>query len=981
MTTFWLLAATSLMSTTRRIFLCVLQISRPILSNKLAVLVRSSVFCPDKSALLLRLTTRLRRGQMPNPEQKASFFGTASPRNVSRSTTPQPKGAEVEGGKTALQRLRGDDHTVSHVRRISSTRYPNDCPRLKTRWFYAVDIAKSKPSFWGQETTPYKPQGPPKKFVPFSTRDSQAVEAAFQNLADREDSRDSPGTRDTTSTSEPVKVPVNEDYLFDVDIQKRELAPAYWIGPIYEVRRGTWFYQEGSTLRPCDENLATQLEEGYLKVQPWKFPRSRATSTSTPRSQTLSDESGKSAPSTPKLGPTHISGTGISPPTSSTTSTNQTYRLFGTYMNSTAAYQDATTAWLTYDDFMSRMGHTVYQRLGGVAGTKLVRGYSESVKPIESSEGKSTDVASEAQNKAKKRQSAPAGSLSSPGLGGEHQQEEGAVLQRQRSPLERQLSSLTGEPQDDVELNEEARKQEEKEMEDSGEVEGEDREREIEHLILVTHGIGQRLGLRLDSINFVHDVNVLRKNLKSVYAASPDLQALNSEAGAELKNCPVQVLPVCWRHLLDFPKQGLKQHRREMDLADADKAAAEDVHYPSLEDITLEGVPAARNLITDLAMDVLLYQSAYREHIAGIVQQECNRIYKLFKDRNPKFRGSISLCGHSLGSAILFDILCLQPEDSVQSKSSKGGHKTTPSNGRELQPFHLDFECANFFCLGSPIALFQMLKGKTIAGRDRRSSQFQFAQGSKGGNPRATFISSNISSETSSMDRGESFGCSSTVSSPRCDQLFNIFHPSDPISYRLEPLISPAMAALKPQPLPFVKRTIWSTSGQSLTNISTRVGQSVGSLWSNFASGVASSLLNRSLGLNDGTKSHAGADEKQKTGGDPGGEVPTAGQAGAIDMGMLDAGGRSQKYPTLIDEHIETLYDGFQKSRGDPSIDTNGGHEPSDEEVEAESRARKLKNEEAKVRALNSNGRVDYSIQEYVNSDVYCVSSYIYAHD
>lgn len=38
-------------------------------------------------------------------------------------------------------------------------------------------------------------------------------------------------------------MPVNEDYLFDVDIEKRELGPVYWEGPVYEVKRGTWFYQ------------------------------------------------------------------------------------------------------------------------------------------------------------------------------------------------------------------------------------------------------------------------------------------------------------------------------------------------------------------------------------------------------------------------------------------------------------------------------------------------------------------------------------------------------------------------------------------------------------------------------------------------------------------------------------------------------------------------------------------------------------------
>lgn len=35
----------------------------------------------------------------------------------------------------------------------------------------------------------------------------------------------------------PAKVPVNEDFLFDVDIEQRELVPVYWIGPVYEGRQ------------------------------------------------------------------------------------------------------------------------------------------------------------------------------------------------------------------------------------------------------------------------------------------------------------------------------------------------------------------------------------------------------------------------------------------------------------------------------------------------------------------------------------------------------------------------------------------------------------------------------------------------------------------------------------------------------------------------------------------------------------------------
>jgi len=70
----------------------------------------------------------------------------------------------------------------------------------------------------------------------------------------------------------------------------------------------------------------------------------------------------------------------------------------------------------------------------------------------------------------------------------------------------------------------------------------------------------------MESVNFVHDVNVLRKTLKSVYSGSADLKALNSELGAGHGNCRVQVLPVCWRHLIEFPRR--RQKTGEHDLGD-----------------------------------------------------------------------------------------------------------------------------------------------------------------------------------------------------------------------------------------------------------------------------------------------------------------------------------------------------------------------------------------------------------------------------
>jgi hypothetical protein len=153
---------------------------------------------------------------------------------------------------------------------------------------------------------------------------------------------------------------------------------------------------------------------------------------------------------------------------------------------------------------------------------------------------------------------------------------------------------------------------------------------------------------RTESVNFVHDVNVLRQTLKSVYLASADLQALNSEIDKLPKNCRIQVLPVFWRHELEFPRRSAKQTRSELDIGDM--PFNDDEIYPTLEDITPKGVPFVRSLVADLALDILLYQSAYREHICRIVLRECNRIYKLFLDRNPYFEGKVSLIGHSLGN-------------------------------------------------------------------------------------------------------------------------------------------------------------------------------------------------------------------------------------------------------------------------------------------------------------------------------------------
>jgi DDHD domain len=902
---------------------------------------------------------------MASTDPKSTFLGSISPWTVSRATTPKPKeeNPDAKRKEEHLRKSSGHDHTHHNRPLPSPRRYPPDCPPLKPRWFYAVDVPKRKPLATDQTADEAsKPTPVPKKFTAFSASDSASIESSFQKLAERDDQvHDKAGN----PTPKVTRVPVNEDYLFDVVIEKRELQPAYWLGPVYEVRRGSWFYPEGSNLRPCDENLANQLEEGYLKIAPWRQDtRASIRSSSQPRPRPASmvvENTKKSSGGSEDTSPPAIGGSPQLLPAESSKSDQapNSYRLFGTHMNTTVSYQDKNTAWLATDDFMSRMSSTLvgYSGFSAFSGTKVVRGFTQ----MSGTRTTEASKISEADLTAVKRRSAPP--EASPRAGDEREkaieEEDAPAAAPKRSALERQLSSLAGAPgnESSEELAEEARQQEEKEMENYKEVEGDDQGRQIEHLVLVTHGIGQRLGLRLDSINFIHDVNTLRKTMKAVYASAPDLQALNSQYKDADKNSRVICLPIVWRHLLDFPKQSVRQNKQELDLADADAIDEDD--YPSLSDITVDGVPSVRNLITDLAMDVLLYQSAYREHIAGIVQRECNRVYKLFKERNPDFSGRVSLCGHSLGSAIVFDILCRQKD--TANVRFQTLNKTSTDIHREKGSLQLDFNCENFFALGSPIALFQMLKGRTIAAR-QHDQDSKVAQSPFDPDPMDSFA------KDSQMERQEKTIIPIGVSSPKCDQLFNIFHPTDPISYRIEPLISPAMASLKPQLLPYTKKGLFGAPG--IANIGARVGQSVGSMWYNFTSGVASSLLNRSLGitgeeqaLSQDNKFQGNMDKRQPQQLQAGAQMPIADNKRQQALAEATLSGASSDHlPTLIDSDLETLYAGFQKRRLSQQSNNPNPLDAGSDEVEA--KAKKLKREEAKVRALNGNGRVDYSIQE-----------------
>ncbi|XP_063347281.1 SEC23-interacting protein isoform X2 [Pelmatolapia mariae] len=175
----------------------------------------------------------------------------------------------------------------------------------------------------------------------------------------------------------------------------------------------------------------------------------------------------------------------------------------------------------------------------------------------------------------------------------------------------------------------------------------------VDHLVFMVHGIGPVCDLRFRSmIECVDDFrNVSLKLLQSHFKKSLDEHAISR----------VEFLPVQWHTALHGDATGVDRR---------------------IKKITLPSTGRLRHFTNETLLDVLFYNSpTYCQTIMDTVAQEINRLYALFMERNPDFRGAVSVAGHSLGSLILFDLL------SNQKNASPGGAMPTmpTANGEVKQ--------------------------------------------------------------------------------------------------------------------------------------------------------------------------------------------------------------------------------------------------------------------------------------------------------
>ncbi|ORY41365.1 hypothetical protein BCR33DRAFT_852345 [Rhizoclosmatium globosum] len=583
-------------------------------------------------------------------------------------------------------------------------------PAAVVRWFHATDAPKadhspfkiidpSESASSSSLTYPCSGSGSsiaprakaPTQWSAFSYRDSMNIEEKYQAML-----------LDPNSTD--VLVLVNEDLLYEVNVAKKEVYPVYWHGPTHHIQRGTGSHPQteqnsspATTTSPNNSKTATKI-------------------------QTLVTQTTNPLP-LPSTTPTHVSS-------STTTPTHQYPPRHTTIPVPTHKRQ----AQIINDQLSSKLTRAVMSQLTRTEaqawGTKVWRGWDEVERVVKKSQavagatgsGVGAGVSKEGAGGGSRRSSvAMAGAMAGTGVegsgsslgdvsgGGEGGSGGGGGLSAKSSK-----ESLGGE--------EERWRDEDNVTQD----------RQIDHLVLVIHGVGQKLGERVETVDFAKDCTSLRQAIKQsskLYFtpgattpvggnSTPKEKPASTPSSRKpvLQNMPehggVQVLPVQWRQKIEFGKRK-DPKKSNTPQTDAEKKAEEEeearrkeqeVH---IDDITLEGVQSIRYLVSDIVLDVLLYMTPkYRQEMVNHVVDEMNRIYDAYKLRNPNFNGRVSVYGHSLGSLLAFDILCNQAYGETEPTPTEAhnlAHTQRRFNGlmekAEIQYKTLHFKVDKFFAV------------------------------------------------------------------------------------------------------------------------------------------------------------------------------------------------------------------------------------------------------------------------------------------
>lgn len=321
-------------------------------------------------------------------------------------------------------------------------------------------------------------------------------------------------------------------------------------------------------------------------------------------------------------------------------------------------------------------------------------------------------------------------------------------------------------------------------------VEGEEEETmlgPIHHVVFVVHGIGEAWFSKDKGTSMVEQIDQLRLTFQKRQIA--DWKKKCDAAKRKKEPIPdppsrVEFLPILWYDRVHDSSNAMTK---------------------SLKGVTLSTIPALRSIANDVVLDVLLYMTPnYCHDVLKSVTDQIYSVYGVFNKTFPDFAsrgGKCSLIGHSLGSVILWDLLSLKKKSLQKQDNEHGAHiraSMTASNsaniglqenssyddGGEAEmeveavrdnthnvfgggtwgpslsrkydtviPFEPEFTVF----IGSPIGLFLSLRG-------------------------AHAVFDSIRDAHPDKPRASPFTLPTKA-------VYNIFSPSDPVAYRIEPIL------------------------------------------------------------------------------------------------------------------------------------------------------------------------------------------------
>ncbi|XP_043106501.1 phospholipase DDHD2 [Puntigrus tetrazona] len=388
----------------------------------------------------------------------------------------------------------------------------------------------------------------------------------------------------------------------------------------------------------------------------------------------------------------------------------------------------------------------------------------------------------------------------------------------------------------------------------------------VDHLVFMVHGIGPACDIRLRGI--VQCVNEFRNVsdglIKSHFRQSEESCIIGR----------VEYLPVNWNKVLHGETIGVDR---------------------DIERITLPSISRLRQFSNDTVLDLFFYNSpTYCQTIVDTVASEINRLHSLFLQRHPHFTGHVSLVGHSLGTLILFDLLTNQetdtdgtPHELVEDTHLDTGCSSYESleealkgHGLEehLNTLHreqLDMESL-MLCsekdlkdIGIPLGPRKKIMNCVKKWKHSRSGGGHAAQNEMH-SPSLGMRNEHHTPTTSAVDyqhfdvgigqvsidypqlafhpqaffaMGSPIGMFLTVRGlkridpnykfPTCKSFFNIFHPFDPVAYRVEPMILSQDVDLPPMLIPHHKgrKRMHLELREGLTRVSSDLLGSLRMVW------------------------------------------------------------------------------------------------------------------------------------------------------